>query len=600
MNAAHIQRGRLRLWFIFVLSIFIVFAGRLVQVQGIEASGYADRAINELTRTATLYAQRGNITDADGIVLARSVDTVDITVDQTMILDAPGTARLLAPILNMEVGDLRERLSGTRRFAYVAKEVTPQAWNRVEEAIDAANATRPKDARIFGLFPQRSFKRVYPEGALGASVIGYVNAAGHGAGGIEYAQDSTLSGQDGRYVYTSGGGPVIPNARDVLTPARNGSDVHLTINRDVQWMAQSAIAEQVKRSRADWGSVIVMDPKTGRIIAMATAPSFDPQASRSGDLAPTRSFAVTDVYEPGSTGKVMTVAAAIEQGVVSPSTVFQVPWKLERHGKVFTDHERHPLQRLTTTGILATSSNTGSIKIGELLSASVLHDYLVRFGIGTRTGIGLQGESPGILNPVSSWSGTTFPAVSFGQSYSVTAVQATTVFAAIANGGVRVNPTVIAGYTDGNGNYIPAPTHDPVRAISEETAATVRLMMESVVGPSGTAPAARIAGYRVAGKTGTAQRFDDECKCYKGYVSSFIGFVPADQPQLVINVTINNPRGLYYGSQIAAPIFSEVGAFALKALAIPPTDTAFRAFPLDADGVLGRTEPTPSPSATNR
>jgi cell division protein FtsI (penicillin-binding protein 3) len=562
--------------------VFVVFAAQLVRVQGFAASGYAERAIDELTRSATLHAQRGAITDVDGVVLARSVDTVDITVDQTMILDPQGTAALLAPILDMRVGEIRARITGTRRFAYVAKGITPQAWDRVANAIDTANRTRAKDQRIFGLFPQRSFKRLYPAGDLGASVLGYVNAAGQGAAGVEYAFNSKLAGADGKYVYTSGGGPVIPNARDVLTPAQNGADLHLTIKRDIQWMAQQAIAKQVKRSRADWGTVIVMDPATGNVLAMATAPSFDPSASRSSDLQGLRPYAVSDVYEPGSTGKVMTVAAALEEGTVTPTSVFSVPWKMIRNGHVFHDHERHPLQKLTTAGVLAISSNTGTIKIGETLRPETLRDYLVRFGVGEKTGIGLSGESGGLLQALPSWSGTTFPAVSFGQSYSVTAVQATNIFATIANGGLRVQPTLVAGFTDGEGNYLPTMAKDPVRVISPETASKVRLMMESVVSASGTAPAARIPGYRVAGKTGTAQRFDPECNCYRGYVSSFIGFVPADQPRLVINVTINNPRGLYYGSLVAAPIFRQVGEFALKALAIPPTGAVVKPYPLDA------------------
>lgn len=600
MIAERVQRARLRIWFIFILSVFLVFAGRLVQVQGIEASGYADRALRELTRSATLHAQRGTITDVDGIVLARSVDTVDITVDQTMILDPEGTARLLAPILGMGVAELRDRITGTRRFAYVIKGVAPQVWDQVTDAIDTANLTRDKDQRIFGLFPQRSFKRIYPAGDLGASVLGYVNAAGAGAAGVEYGYNSLLAGADGKYVYTSGGGPVIPSSRDVLTPATDGADIHLTIKRDIQWMAQAAIAAQVKRSRADWGSVIVMDPVTGNILALATAPSFDPAGSRHGDLSSLKAFAVTDVYEPGSTGKVMTIAAALEEGAVTPTTVFSVPWKVARNGRVFHDHERHPIQKLTTAGILAVSSNVGTIKIGEELSAETLHDYLVRFGVSQRTGIGLPGESGGLLRPTAQWSRSTFPAVSFGQSYAVTAVQATSIFATIANDGVRVKPTLIAGYTDSEGNYVPSDSQEPVRVISEETAAKMRVMMESVVSPSGTAPAARISGYRVAGKTGTAQRVDPTCGCYRGYVSSFIGFVPADQPRLVINVTINNPRGFYYGSQIAAPLFREVGEFALKALAIPPTQTALRAYPMDAAGVKREAASASTGPATNR
>jgi cell division protein FtsI (penicillin-binding protein 3) len=600
VTTASLQRSRLRVWFALMLAIFLLFGGRLVQVQGLQAGGYAERAINELTRTATLHAQRGTITDSQGTVLARSIDTVDVTVDQTMILDPTGTAKLLAPILNLSEEYVVERLSGTRRFAYVVKGITPATWNRVDQAIDHVNETRAKDARIFGFFPQRSFKRIYPAGELGAAVLGYVDASGKGAGGVEFAMNTLLAGRDGKYVYTSGGGPVIPNARDVLTPAMQGADIHLTLNRDIQWMAQKAIAKQVKTSRADWGSVLVMDPATGKVLALATAPSFDPSATKPSDLTAMKPFAVSDVYEPGSTGKVMTVAAALEEGKVEPTTVFTIPWKVERGGRAFHDHDRHPVQKLTTAGILAISSNTGAIKVGEQMSAETLRTYISKFGVGQKTNIGLAGESAGLLPPLSSWSRTTFPAVSFGQSYSVTAVQATSVFATIANGGVRVPPTLIEGYTDSSGNYVTRPQDKGVRVISEDTATAVRIMMESVVSSSGTALSASIPGYRVAGKTGTAQRSDPTCGCYRGYVSSFIGFVPADNPRLVINVTVNNPRGLYYGSLIAAPIFKEVATFALKALAIPPSGVKVEPFPLDAKELKAREKAaaaaTPAPT----
>lgn len=593
-----IQRGRLQIWFLLLAVIYLVFAGRLIQVQGLQAGGYAERAERELMRTATLPASRGAILDSQGIVLAQSVDAVDVTVDQTMMLDPRGTAELIAPILQMPVSEVEAKLTGKKRFAYVAKLITPQQWSQITDVINSANVTRAKDDRIFGLFPVRAFKRIYPAGELGASVLGYVNAAGQGAGGIEYAMNSVLAGKDGKYVYASGGGPVIPSARDILTPAQPGSDLHLTINRDIQWVAQQAIAEQVKKSRADWGTVIVMDPATGHIYAMATAPSFDPSAFKSSDLSLLKPVAVSDVYEPGSTGKVMTVAAALEEKAVTPTTLFRIPWKIDRGGRTFHDHERHPTQMLTTAGILAVSSNTGAIQVGERISPETLSEYLSKFGIGSRTGLGLSGESAGILPPLRTWSKTTFPTVAFGQSYSVTAIQATSVFATIANNGVRVAPTLIAGYTDAQGNYSAVPVSEGTRVISDNTARIMRTMMESVVSAEGTASAAQIPGYRVAGKTGTAQRSDETCHCYKGYVSSFIGYVPADAPRLVINVTLNNPRSAnYYGGQIAAPVFKRVATFALKTLAIPPSGTAVTRFPLtQAELNGGRTLPPIKPS----
>jgi len=286
-----------------------------------------------------------------------------------------------------------------------------------------------------------------------------------------------------------------------------------------------------------------------------------------------RNPSVQDVYEPGSTGKVMTLAAAIEEKKITPETVLTVPYAMKRSTKVFHDHEPHATQRLTASGILAVSSNTGSIQIGEMLSNDTLHNYLSKFGIGEKTGSGLPGESRGILPKVADWSGTTAPTVAFGQGYSLTAMQATSVFATIANDGVRVSPTVIAGTSDASGNYTPSATRESVRVVSSETAQKMRIMMESVVSANGTAPTAAIAGYRVAGKTGTAMRIDDTCGCYRGYTASFIGFAPADNPAYVISVTIQDPKGLHWGGALGGPVFKKVMSFVLQSKGIAPTGT---------------------------
>jgi cell division protein FtsI (penicillin-binding protein 3) len=316
-----------------------------------------------------------------------------------------------------------------------------------------------------------------------------------------------------------------------------------------------------------------MDPKTGAIIAHATAPTFDPNNTKSVSLDLMRNPSVQDVYEPGSTGKVMTMAAALEEKTVTPTTVFSVPYGLYRSGKTFHDHERHATQHLTTTGILAVSSNTGSIQVGETLGSQRLYEYLTKFGIGSKTGSGLPGESAGILHPVKSWSGTTAPTVAFGQGYSLTAMQATSVFATIANGGVRVSPTVIAGTSDSSGHFTPAGNRESVRVVSEETAAKLRIMMESVVSANGTAPSAAIPGYRVAGKTGTAQRVDPITGKYSGYTASFIGFAPADSPRYVISVTLQRPRNGHFGGSLCGPVFKKVMTFVLQSEHVAPTGT---------------------------
>jgi cell division protein FtsI (penicillin-binding protein 3) len=400
-----------------------------------------------------------------------------------------------------------------------------------------------------------------------------VRADGIGASGLESGMNSVLTGVDGKYSYSRGNGAEIPGSQNTIIPAKSGNSIRLTINRDVQWIAAQAIADAVKSSGASNGTVIVMDPATGAIVAHATAPTFDPNNTKNVSLAQMSNPSVQDVYEPGSTGKVMTMAAALEEKTITPTTVFTVPYMIKRGGSPFHDHEHHPTQQLTTTGILAVSSNTGTIQVGETLSNDTLFKYLTKFGIGSKTGSGLPGESAGILHPVSQWSGTTAPTVAFGQGYSVTAMQATSVFATIANGGVRVSPTVIAGTSDASGHFTPTSTGTTTRVISEDTAAKLRLMMESVVSVNGTAPSAAIPGYRVAGKTGTAMRVDPNTHKYSGYTASFIGFAPADRPRYVISVTIQNPHNGHFGGALGGPVFKKVMTFVLQSEHVAPTGT---------------------------
>ena len=555
--------------------IMFLFGLRLVQVQALQANNYRERAVNEMEKVKTLQAPRGDITDINGVPFARSVAATSIVVDQTQILNPAKVAAFVAPILNMSVSDVQTALTGKRKWNMVAENAKPATWLKLASAIDQYNSRFPgmSPERIIGFFPERSYIREYPSGSLIASLIGFVNHDGIGATGLESSMNSTITGKQGKYSYANGYKAEIPGSQSEIIPAQAGTSIRLTVDRDIQWVASKAIADVVKSSRALSGTVIVMDPKTGQILAHATAPTFDPNNTSKVSLVAMRNPSVQDVYEPGSTGKVMTLAAALEEKKVTPETVLTIPYALKRSTKVFHDHEPHPDQRLTTAGVLAVSSNTGSIKIGEMLSNDKLYEYLTKFGIGTKTGSGLPGESRGILRKVSDWSGTTAPTVAFGQGYSLTAMQATSVFATIANDGVRVSPTVIAGTSDSSGNYTPSATRESVRVISSDTAAKMRLMMESVVSSNGTAPSAAIPGYRVAGKTGTAQRIDDTCGCYRGYTASFIGFAPADNPAYVISVTIQDPKGLHWGGYLGGPVFKKVMSFVLQSKGIAPTGT---------------------------
>ena len=561
------------------LVLLVAFAVRLVDVQAVRAAGYANRADMELAKKSIIMAPRGAITDINGVEFARSVSAYRILADQAIIDYPKKLAEVAAPILDLNQEWLEQELTGTRRYVVISQSVKPAVWRKLEAAIESYNSKVSEEKngyakRLAGFFAERIYVREYPEGELGAAVIGFINRAGSGAAGLEYSMNSTLSGVDGAYTYANAGGTIIPGTQKITSEAIRGNTIRLTIDRDVQWVAQEAIRTAVKSSRALSGTVIVMDPKSGEVLAHATYPSFQPGNTKGVDPYRWKNPSVQEVYEPGSTGKVITIASAIEEGKISPETVLTIPYKLKRSNKVFSDHEPHPTQRLTLSGALAVSSNTGAIKVGEMLYNDKLHSYLKKFGIAEKPGSGLPGEESGKLLDVKDWSGTTAPTVAFGQGYSVTAMQATSVFATIANDGVRVTPTVIAGISDAAGRYTPANKQKSVRVISAATAQKMRLMMESVVSASGTAPAAAIPGYRVAGKTGTAQRVDDSCGCYRGYTASFIGFAPADKPEYVVSVTIQDPKGFHWGGYLGGPVFKKVMSFVLKDQHIPPTKPA--------------------------
>ena len=590
MGNFSLAHNRIRaLIFLLALAMF-VFGLRLVQVQAVQAGDYRMRAVNEMENTKSLPAPRGEITDINGIAFARSVAATSIVVDQTQITNPARVANFIAPILDLPVAQVQASITGKRKWNMVYQNAKPALWQKLTQSISQFNSQYPAMSpdRIIGFFPERGYIREYPSGSLIASLVGFVNRDGKGATGLESSMNSMISGIDGKYSFANGYGAEIPGSQSEIIPAQTGTTVRLTVDRDIQWVASQAISDAVKSSNALSGTVIVMDPKTGQILAHATAPTFNPNNTSKVSLVAMRNPSVQDVYEPGSTGKVMTLAAAIEEKKITPETVITVPYALKRSTKLFRDHDKHPTQYLTTAGILAVSSNTGSIKIGELLSNDKFYEYLTKFGVGSKTGSGLPGESRGILPKVADWSGTSAPTIAFGQGYSLTAMQATSIFATIANDGVRVSPTVIAGTRDSSGNFTPAPGRTSERVVSKETAQAMRLMMESVVSGNGTAPSAAIPGYRVAGKTGTAQRIDDTCGCYRGYTASFIGFAPADKPAYVISVTIQDPKGMHWGGVLGGPVFKKVMSFVLQSRHIAPTGTAFEPIPLDKKALAAK------------
>jgi cell division protein FtsI (penicillin-binding protein 3) len=403
--------------------------------------------------------------------------------------------------------------------------------------------------------------------------VGFVGANGQGLGGIEYSLNKVLAGTDGKRTFENGhNGRPIPDGLDVVQNAKPGTGVQLTLDRDIQWQAQQAIAAQVAKTGAKSGTVVVMDPRNGQLLALATAPGFDanqPGKARGDALG---NPAVADVYEPGSVNKVITFAAALERGLITPNTPFTVPPTLKYAGRVFHDAEVHGTEHLTATGVLAKSSNIGTIQVADRIGKDSFYSFLRSFGFGSKTGLGVPGESPGLLPPPKQWWGTTLPTIAFGQGVGVTAVQVASVYATIANGGVRVTPTLVAGTVGADGKLDPAARPATRRVVSEKTAKAVSDMLEAVTSDQGTAPAARIPGYRIAGKTGTANRPNGHGG-YTGYTASFVGYAPADKPQLVVEAVLQDPKNGHFGGEVAAPVFHDVMTFALQALRIPPTGT---------------------------
>ncbi|MET7516661.1 penicillin-binding protein 2 [Streptomyces sp. NPDC005480] len=594
-------RPRLRMVSLGLTLVLIAFVVRLLQVQAVDASAYAAKAEQHRYVEHVLAAERGGITDRSGVALATSVDAYDITADPTMFRpadtvagkntpppavpkDAPEqAATLLAPILGMDADVVAKKLRTPRtRYVLLARRQTPQVWKQIKDLKStlAEKADREKSASVIaGVFADPSSKRVYPNGDLAAGILGWVNADGKGGGGVEQQLNKDLAGKPGEIKYAQSGGRQVPTAGSNERPAVPGSEVELTIDRDIQWAAQKAITDQVKKSGADRGYVIVQDTRTGEVLAMANAPGFDPNDLSQANSTSMGNAALQDAYEPGSTAKVMSMAAVLEENAATPDTHVTVPNRLHRGDRLFQDDIDHATWHLTLNGVLAKSSNIGTIlATGQLgktqpQANQVLSKYLRKFGIGRPTGLDFPGETPGILAPADKWSTSQQYTIPFGQGFSINAMQAASVYSTIANGGVRVEPTLVRGTKGPDGRFTPAPKPKESRVVSAKTAKTVAQMLESVVDDEeGTGAKARIPGYRVAGKTGTANRVDPDTGRYKGYTSSFAGFAPADQPRVTVYCAIQNAtKGSYFGGQICGPIYKQVMEFALKTLQVPPT-----------------------------
>ncbi|HHU11190.1 MAG TPA: penicillin-binding protein 2 [Intrasporangiaceae bacterium] len=577
---------------VMTVVVFSLFAGQLVRIQGLDAAAVAAEALDQRNRTEVLPALRGQIVDSEGVILAQSIERRIVTVDQTAVpeykrrvdgvrttVGVDGAVQDLAPLLGMSQSKLRQELTGTARYRIIAKNVSVPTWRRISAL------------GIPGIYSERTAERDYPQSTTAASLVGWTYADGTAGGGVELMLDEVLQGTNGSAKYeTSPNGRIIPSGRQVVEPARNGRKVELTINSAIQWYAQNALAQGIKRVGGQSGTALVQHARTGELLAVASYPSYDPNriGSVKGSLD---NLAFSQIIEPGSTNKIITMAAALQEGVVTPDQPVVVPNRLPRADQRFKDSSDHPTLFLTAGGVLSKSSNIGTILIGERMEPEVLEGWFRKFGMGSKTGVEFPNESPGLVTKADRMSGSQRYTVMYGQGMSVTSVQSSSAFQTIANGGVRVQPTLIKAVEGEDGVMVPAEKPKRTRVVDERVADQVMQMLEGAVSDQGSTTLAQIPGYRIAGKTGTAERYDDRLGRYSGKTASFIGMVPADDPQIVVTVIVEKPSILFYGGLIAAPIFKDIATFSLAELGIPPTDVEAEPMQITLDGPPAKDDP---------
>ena len=532
---------------------------RLYTIQGSRAAAYAERGIDQRLHTEELAAARGTIFDRHGRELAVTVDAITVYANPHEITQPYVTAQLLGPMVGEDVDDLAERLAADSSFVYVRRQ------------LERRQADRVRAADFPGIHFTEEPARVYPAGDLAAHVIGLVQVDNNrGLEGLERQYDEALTGVPGRLlVERDPDGRSIPQGEYRVVPARPGSDLVTTIDAEIQYAVQQTLAALVDQYQALGGTAVVLDPTTGQVLAMANVPTFDPNDRRATDPASFRNRAVTDLYEPGSTQKLITVAAALDAGAVTTGEVFDVPEGLTIDDKEYEDVGEHP-PALTVADIVAYSSNIGTILIQRELGNDSFHEYLGRFGLGRQTAVDFPGEAEGVLPALEQWCAYTCgPSTAIGYNVSVTVLQMAAAFGAIANDGVWISPHLVMEVVDERGSRRPT---QPVRrtVVTEQTAAQMRELLAGVV-EKGTGYRAAVTGYRAGGKTGTTTKFHpDLIYDHDQVVASFIGMAPIEDPRLVVAVTVDSPNGGQFGGEVAAPAFAEIMEAALHQLGVPP------------------------------
>ncbi|MEY2448490.1 MAG: hypothetical protein QOH79_1966 [Acidimicrobiaceae bacterium] len=544
-----------------VVLLFLVVVGRLAQLQLVNGQKYAAFGESQRVRPLVLAAERGSVFDRDGADLALSVPQHTVWADPRLVSDPQREADALAPVLGVDKEVLLRALTTPdKAFVYLSRQV------------DDATTQKVKDLQLDGIELLSESKRFNPSNDLARSVLGSVNIDNLGRAGLEQQYDTTLTGTPGQLVLEQDpSGRTIAEGEHHLTPAEPGDDLVLTLDTAMQFEVERALSEQIIKMGAKGGIAIVSNPKTGEILAMAT---MDRPDDKGPPVASTNNKALTAAFEPGSASKVITMASALEEGVVQADSTLVVPDHLKVADGVFSDHDPHPTETMSLTDILANSSNIGTIMLGQKLGAERIDQYQRKFGFGSPTALDFPNESPGLMLGLKDWSGTSIGTIPIGQGVAVTALQMLQAYNVIANGGMYVDPKLVLATVGKDGTRHDTPPSPSRRVVSTQTAAQVRDMMEQVV-IAGTGTEAAIDGYTVAGKTGTARKpqpgggYQDGAGNYH-YEATFAGFVPAEDPQLSAIVVLDEPTATIFASGASAPVFSRVASYGLRRFHIPP------------------------------
>jgi cell division protein FtsI/penicillin-binding protein 2 len=543
---------RIGLLFAGFLLCFLVILARAVWLQGVQGSKLASEAISQQSETVTVPGLRGSILDRRGHELAASEDAATIYATPYQVKHPARAAQRLAPILGQSEGEVLRSLTAHSGFSYVAKKV------------DVPTAARVARLHIAGIGELPDSRRTYPQGAMAAQVLGAVGAENEGLSGIEQGQESALHGTDGerRIVKDALGEPI---RLETLSEASDGESVQLTLDPAIQAKTEEVLSEVGETYAPKGATAIVMEPRSSQILAMANWPPVNLEDLSSANPEDLMNKATGFNYEPGSTFKAFTVAAALQEGLVTPTSTFTIPPYLQVADRKIEDAEEHGTETMTVAEILARSSNIGAVEIGEQLGATRFSKWIDHFGFGRPTGIQFPGEERGIVPRLDEYSGSTIGNLPMGQGLAVTPIQMVAGYAAIAANGVLRRPQLISKI---DGERVPEPKGR--RVIDPKVAAQVREMLEGVLQEGGTASEVSVPGYKLAGKTGTAQVAENGTYSKTKYIASFIGFAPAQRPRLLVGVIVDEPQGEIYGGSVAAPAFGKIASFALPYLGVAP------------------------------